>query len=97
MEITSNLINTVGLVLDLIGAGLLGYEIFRKYDGEHYEPSAGLALGADNIVKEISEVQPTAEFSKWNLKRLNMMKVGFGFLIFGFLVQIYSNWHDCLF
>lgn len=70
-------LNSIGLILDIIGASLLWYfglppNVAPK--GKRY-----LIIGNDKNEKEKAE------------KYIFLAKIGFGFLIFGFLFQLADN------
>jgi hypothetical protein len=88
-ELLAKIINSVGLVFDIIGACLVAWEVVDKFYGKQYEEAPLIANGV------ISAPNKTFDFNKWEHKKYKKMKVGLVFLFFGFLLQILSNW-TCL-
>ena len=92
MEITAEIVSTVGLFLDLVGALMIGFEFFRKFDGDKFRPDAGLAVHPQKGVINQSEVQPTDDYAKWEAKHEKVAKIGLFILCLGFSLQIVANW-----
>lgn len=92
MKITPEIVGTVGLLLDLVGALMIGFEFFKKFDGDKFRPDAGLAVHPLKGVIHQSEVQPTDDYMKWDAKREKMAKIGLAMLCIGFILQIVANW-----
>lgn len=88
-ELLPKIINSLGLVLDIIGACLVAWEVVDQYNGNQYEEAPLIANGV------IPAPNKTSDFNKWEHKKYKKMKAGLGFLFFGFLLQILSNW-TCL-
>ena len=43
------LINTIGLLLDIVGACLVAWEVVRRYEGTRYEQESGVALRGGRV------------------------------------------------
>lgn len=92
MDISPKLVNSIGLVFDLIGALLIGFEFFKKYKDDRFRPDAGMAVDPDRGLVQQSEVQPTDEYKAWESRREKVAIVGLTFLCTGFALQILANW-----
>lgn len=90
--ICAKIASTVGLLFDVIGALMIAYEVFKKFDGDKFQPDAGIGLLPSGEMVSQSEVQPTPEYQKWEQRRVRMMKIGLAFLLVGFGLQIIGNW-----
>ncbi|MBC7557527.1 MAG: hypothetical protein H7195_11265 [Chryseobacterium sp.] len=74
----SNLINSIGLVFDIIGVILL-----FKYG----LPSEVSKTGAIGLIMEQTDESEVAKWRKYNL----FSKIGLSFILVGFLFQLVSN------
>jgi len=83
------LTNSLGLVLDIVGAVLVASEVVRQYRGEKLQSRGGWVGGAEVVDHDVSE---TAQYRDWEKTKYRNMKFGLGFLIAGFLLQLASNW-----
>jgi len=92
VNISPEFVSSTGLVSDLIGALLIGFEFFKKYKGDRFRPDAGMAAHPERGVILQSEVQPTDEFKAWEARREKVAFIGFSFLSIGFCLQILANW-----
>jgi hypothetical protein len=79
----SQIIASIGLAFDMVGAVLVAIEVVRVYRG----PIAGTI---ENTWEESG--QPTFEFQRFEKKKRQIMGTGLGFLLFGFLLQIIALW-----
>ena len=77
-------LNSAGLVLDAVGAGLISYEIWSPFKGKKYRDDITID-DLDDPVKE------TAEFIAWERKKYSLMFTGLIFLVVGFGLQLLSN------
>ncbi|ABV37167.1 hypothetical protein Ssed_2560 [Shewanella sediminis HAW-EB3] len=89
---TQEILSSIGLLLDLVGAIMIGFEVLKKYSGEKYQQAAGLGIDENGYIQNQSDVQPTADFAKWEKEREFYMKVGLFILATGFIIQIVANW-----
>ena len=93
MSLYPEIVSTIGLFLGLIGALLIGFEFFKKYEGDRFRPDCGVGIDAEKgLLSTQSEVQPTNEYRQWEARRERTAKIGFVFLCTGFALQILSNW-----
>ena len=79
------IINTVGLVSDIVGAVLVSIEIYNRYSGVKY-------YNYDHAIGSTTKTAETEEYIIWEKNRLKKMKFGLYALIFGFTMQIISIW-----
>lgn len=78
------IINSVGLVLDIFGAGCVAFEVLNQFKGELTE------VTVDNW-KE-TKIEKTKDYLKWEKKKQMIMTLGLLLLFLGFVLQILSNW-----
>lgn len=83
------IINSLGLICDIVGAWLVAWEVVREYQGKRHEVSAGFVFSDFAVGQKVNE---TKEFADWERGKYLKMKIGLGFLTAGFLLQIASNW-----
>lgn len=94
------IINTIGLLFDIAGAWLVAWEVVRKFEGDKVRISPAVirlntsARGFDDTdyVVGRQHAEETKEFKFWEAEKYIRMKWGLGFLTFGFLLQLASNW-----
>lgn len=91
------LINSLGLLLDIVGAWLVGWEVVRQFHGKKVEVYGGVLradyLGSNGTpVVAGQKTEETKEFLLWEAGKYLRMKLGLGFLSVGFILQIVSNW-----
>ena len=89
--------NTVGLLLDIVGAWLVAWEVVRQFRGSKVRVTGGVLrtdyLGSDGTpVVAGQHTEDTEEFKFWEAGKYKRMKLGLGFLTLGFLLQLLSNW-----
>jgi hypothetical protein len=91
-----SIVNSIGLVLDIVGAIFVATEVVDQFHGNKFKATAGIVitdyLGSDGTPLSIQQPDETNEYKGWELKKYWRMKVGLAFLIFGFLFQLLSNW-----
>lgn len=78
-------LNIAGLILDIIGASMLSYEILRQFKGKMFH-DVGQAQCSD-----ITYSPETEEYQQYRIKKEKIMKIGLAFLFVGILLQISSN------
>jgi hypothetical protein len=92
MQMTNELItaiaNTVGLIAGLIGAWFVGWEVVQKFQGKKYKMDA-IETDAMGLATNIPD---SDEFKAWECGKYRKMKIGLGFLTFGFIVQLAATW-----
>jgi hypothetical protein len=81
-------LNIFGLILDIIGAWLVAYEVVSQYKGSQFKTSNSIVFGLTAVNNAPEE---TLEYQKWLNKRNRYMWFGLTFLTLGFLVQIVAN------
>ncbi len=82
--LSSEVINTIGLGFDMIGAILVAYEVVNKFKGDAYVKGM-MQNGGHHGHK-------TKKYEGWQRKKLSGMRCGLYFLISGFLLQILATW-----
>jgi hypothetical protein len=88
--IEEKIINSIGLVCDIVGAWIIAYEIYcqftdNKFGRPRYQNS------------EDNQRYPPPESNKykiWEVNKIKKMKTGLIILTIGFVLQIASNWVD---
>jgi hypothetical protein len=83
------LVNSIGILLDIIGAWFVAWEVVREYKGKKHDVSTGVAMGNWVVGQDVKE---TNEFKKWELNKYSKMRIGLALLTLGFLLQLASNW-----
>lgn len=85
MNNLSQVISTIGLSLDIIGAYLVASEVVSQYKGHQLKPIETRCMQSEPPEK-------TKEFTNWENIRYLKMKIGLALLIIGFLMQITGVW-----
>lgn len=80
------IINSAGLICDLIGAWLVAWEVVKQYHGSKLSPRPGPQFPG------VSPVSENSKYRKYEKQKYFKMKIGLGFLTIGFILQILSNW-----
>ena len=83
---TYKIINSVGLLLDIIGAWFIAFEVVKQYKGEKFFVEAQTW---DDTLGKNSEEMP--EYTAWEKSKYIKMWIGLILLTIGFSLQIYSN------
>lgn len=86
MEITSKLISTIGLVFDIIGAWLIGIEIYYQFKKTKFEVQSNKLNG------DIPPPKQSDDYTKYELTKYKFMLIGLILLTIGFGFQIVSNY-----
>ena len=81
----SQVLSSVGLLLDMVGAFFIAYEVVNKFKGQEYNPSP-------TTPGSIAPPTKTEQFSSWISLRNKVMITGLVLLTAGFSLQIWSNW-----
>ena len=84
--------NSIGLVLDIVGAWLVAWEVVRQYRGKRSQSSDTPVVGVVGGFAPAPEVTETPEYVAWEKRKYLLMKLGLLFLTLGFVLQIVSNW-----
>ncbi len=84
------IINSAGLICDVIGAWLVAWEVVKQFHGSKFH---SLPLAHIPGVPPVTENPKYAEYEK---QKYYKMKIGLAFLTFGFLLQLLSNWVVCI-
>jgi hypothetical protein len=82
---SSKIINSLGLVFDIMGAWFVAYEIVRQYNGKKYRDDVTI----DELDKPVRE---TPQYQQWEFRKYKWMKYGLIFLTLGFIFQIAATW-----
>lgn len=80
------IINSAGLICDVIGAWLVAWEVVKQYHGSKLSPRPGPQIPG------VTPVSENPKFSEYEKQKFYKMKIGVVFLTFGFVLQIISNW-----
>ena len=88
-EITAKIINTFGLIFDIVGACFVAWEVVRQNRHKQYETQMFDDIGTD--------LKKHPEFEKSERDKYQKMRMGLRLLFFGFALQILSNWSCYLF
>lgn len=83
-----SLLNSVGLICDIFGAFFVASEVVRQFKGIKHKQSTGYSFG--DFVSN-SPPEETEEYKQWDLRKYRNMKIGLGFLVFGFGLQVVAN------
>ena len=78
------IVNSTGLICDLIGAWFVAWEVVRQFGGSKYERQE-LQFGS-------FQPKESLDYRGWELNKYFRMKIGLTFLTIGFILQIISNW-----
>ena len=81
----SQVISTIGLLLDIIGAYMVASEVVSQYKGHQLKP-------IETRCGQSEPPEKTKEFTKWENIRNLKMKIGLFLLTIGFLMQITGVW-----
>jgi hypothetical protein len=85
-DIVPKIINSGGLIFDIIGSSFVAIEVVKQFKGNEHKPITE---------RTWNEVDPeTEEFKKWKKSKYLYMKIGLLFLVIGFLLQLISNWYQ---
>lgn len=93
------LINSVGLICDIVGACLVAWEIVYQFKDERFKPiiqpspiNSFRNAESRNPIIFTPQAEETENYKKWECKKYRKMKLGLVMLTIGFLLQITSNW-----
>lgn len=100
--IIQKICNSIGLILDVIGAVLVAIEVTHRFDGVKHQSGSGTVMNVESVGGLVSITAPrrikeTEEYIKYQLDNYFKMKCGLICLVVGFFFQITSNWIDKLF
>ena len=84
----SKIINSLGLIFDIVGAWLIAWEIYNKFLDKKYKGGDGgvICCGLEPGTYE------TEGYKNWEILRNKRMRFGLIILTLGFIFQILSNW-----
>ena len=83
------LVNSAGLLCDIVGAWLVAWEVVREYKGRRHNVSTGVAFEGVVVGQNVHE---TKEFTYWERSKYHKMRFGLAFLTVDFGLQFVSNW-----
>jgi hypothetical protein len=93
------LINSVGLIFDIVGACLVAWEVVIQFNNERFKPiiqpsplDSFRNAESRNPVIFTPPAEETNEYKEWERTKYRKMKLGLAMLIIGFVIQITSNW-----
>ena len=78
----SQWLSITGLILDLFGAMLIGYEVFNRFRGEVVQRKPGI----EHIDVDLPEI--TEDYKQWETRKHKVMAIGLALLASGFILQI---------
>jgi len=81
------IITTVGLGCDIVGALLVANEVVRVFRG-----ATTIDTGGAGYYNGVFKPAPNPEFEKHESKKRHIMKIGLGLLIVGFILQGVGAW-----
>lgn len=81
------LITTLGLACDIVGALLVANEVARVFRG-----ATTIDTGGAGYFGRTFKPKPHPEFEIHERKKRSIMKIGLGFLIVGFVLQGVGAW-----
>ena len=84
---TAQLITTVGILCDIVGAILVANEVVRVFRGPTTIDVGGAGYYGGTFVPK-----PNPEFEAHEARKRMIMKWGLGLLIGGFLLQLLGAW-----
>lgn len=79
---------TLGLSLDLLGASLLAWEVFRKYKGERFELDQSPTFDTSNPPRS----RRTDVYKAYENRKHARMTLGLLLLLIGIILQIIVTW-----
>ena len=85
---SSTLTNSVGLISDVLGAWLVGWEVVQQFKGKKLD-MASVEADENGYATRIPE---TKEYQDWECNKYMKMKIGLGFLTLGFALQFVATW-----
>lgn len=92
------IINSLGLIFDIVGATLVASEVVYQFNGERFkathEASKINSFRNDELRNPVIYTPPAneaGEYTDWESRKYRKMKIGLGILIIGFVLQIASN------
>lgn len=77
-------VNTLGLICDIIGASFVASEVISQFKGKQFNPTP-------TVIDESPPPEKTEQFKEWEIKKYSHMKKGLLFLILGFYLQILAT------
>lgn len=78
-------LSSIGILCDIVGAIFVSIEVVRQYEGQRFKPLPN-KYGYNPIP------EPTPEFESYEKLKYFWMKIGLGFLLAGFLLQLIGMW-----
>ena len=82
------IINSSGLICDIIGAFFVSSEVVKQFKGNKFNKTD---IGNAPIVGDYDLVHESPEYQSFEKSKYTKMKIGLVFLVFGFSLQILSN------
>jgi len=82
------IINSIGLVCDIIGAVFVSFEVVNQFKGNKFNKTD---IGNAPISGDYDLVHESPEYQSSEKSKYTKMKIGLVFLVFGFSLQILSN------
>ncbi len=93
---STQIINTIGISLTMIGAILIAVDVTRQYKGKKIDVSPGIVLGGymgggGNIVAG-QDAKETEEYKQWQKINFRLMAFGLAGILIGGFFQIVACW-----
>jgi len=83
------IVNSIGLLFDLIGAWLVAWEVVKQFHGSKF---GNVPSSFDQGI----QAAYSSNFINWEKEKYCRMKIGIVFLTIGFILQLISNWIICI-
>ena len=83
------ILNSFGLVFDIIGAWFIANEVVNKFKGKQLLPTP-------TIMGKSPPPEKTREYKEWESNHFNRMKIGLCLITIGFILQGISSWLNYL-
>lgn len=93
MSIAPQIITTIGLIFDIVGALLVANEVVRVFRGPTTIDTGGIGYMGSNGFKP----EPNPDFEKHESTKRQIMKIGLMFLVLGFVMQGVGTWWPLFF
>lgn len=88
------IINSIGLIADIVGAFLVSSEVVKQFRGKKFN---NIAVGEAHLGGDDDLIKESPEYQSFEKTKYTNMKIGLVFLVIGFSLQIISNILQVLF
>lgn len=86
----SQLIASLGLVSEPIGALLVAFEVMQQFKENKFEIDQSLVFTKMSV--EGQHINETMKYRKWEEAKYRLMKIGLVFLLIGLSLQLIAIW-----